>query len=119
MYSIMTRTAFCKNCYSNDFPQSNKKYVVFCGNHKKYLIKTSECRGIRGFTPHIFQFERMEGDIIFFFKNCSFCGVVIDVDEGVDDKGMYKIYLANSSKGRMTTKEWKALHDFKDDTYWV
>ena len=114
MSTIITRVAFCAECYKANRPQIRDKFVAIGRTRPEPLIHTVEHRVARGFVPHIFQMEIIMGNRVKYFSHCAMneCGIEIK-----KTKGGYMYEIINDHEGEMSIDDWNALVLFTDSGF--
>lgn len=54
---IVTRSAFCKECWLKGRPQKGERFMVFGTTSQLFKERFAHHDGIKGFTPHLYSIE--------------------------------------------------------------
>lgn len=111
--TMITRVGFCEKCFKEGRPNSNELFIVFGGSSNSFKGIRTYKGGKKGFTPHIYQFDRTEGNVLYYSRICCMvgCGAYT-----VKRKGKVFIYLNEDlcEYEYTTISNWNALVLFKD-----
>ena len=111
----MTRVSFCPKCYSAGRPKTDQQFVVWGCTHESFIVRTALRQGIRGFTPHTYEFKRLVDDTVYYDVACSMvgCGAIANPDK--ENKNMFKVgYRWDNQK--MPLGDWNGLVRYKRDS---
>ena len=113
--TMITRLGYCPNCDKAHRPKTNQLFIVFGATSKTWQGMVALRSALSGFTPHIYEFQRLSPDCktVYFSKLCSMvgCGTVLSEENGetfvntIDEK-WEDVY--------MSLKSWNKLCCFKD-----
>ena len=123
MRKLVSRVAFCQQCYDKGRPQDGDMFVVYGGDSKQtwtYMFegkeKRSECPFL-GFTPHFFTVDKLLPNGNFSIIMCcgmEDCGIYFTYDEAGKKNGFKTL---KASVIEMTKVEWESLVNFSDTGY--
>lgn len=111
--TMITRVGFCPKCFKETRPKTGNQFIAFGGKSNTFKGMTALHSGRKGFTPHIYEFQRLEGKTIYYSKICCMVGCGAYLAEQKDKKF---IYLNDDLciDGYMDIDDWNALVKFKD-----
>ena len=110
----MTRVSFCQKCYNAGRPKTNQTFVVWGDYRQSFIVYQSLRIGMRGFTPHIYKFKRLIGDIVYFDVSCSMDGCDSYIKKNPKDKNLFKVGF-KTDNSKMKLSDWNALVNYKRD----
>lgn len=114
--AIISRTAFCNNCFYNKSPNIGDRYLIYKGTHEEFYINSinSKNQGKRGFVPHLFiLIDITEKGEIIYNKICGICGIEIAEKKNGDEKYVFRIKKNVSCK--TSIENWNALVEYTRD----
>lgn len=113
---LITRVGYCPTCNKAGRPKTGEMFVVFGATSNSYKGEIAQRNGRRGYTPHIYEFNRMVGDIVYFNKICCMCGCGSYL---ATYQGKNYIYLKDGIEEECytTLANWNALVLYKDETF--
>lgn len=108
---MITRVGFCPVCNQADRPKTNNSYIVFGARSNSFIGKTALRNAVRGFTPHIYEFNRLIDKVVYYSKTCCMCGC--GAYKSKDEK---LIYLDDEKSEECYTSlnNWNSLVMFKN-----
>lgn len=112
---IITRVGFCPKCYAAKRPQAGDIFVAQGASKNLHAFEAIGTNARRGFTPHLYQYERMMGVTVYYTVVCGMVGCGAYVIENTKKK-CDEVFLDDQlfEDGYMPLKEWNALVMFKD-----
>lgn len=114
--TMITRVGFCPKCFKEARPKVGNFYIVFGTTHQTYVGMKALNNGRKGFTPHIYQFDRLEGKTVYYSKICCMvdCGAYL-----AKQKDKTFVYLNDDLWEDEYTpiNNWNALVLYKDQTF--
>lgn len=118
MKTTISRVAYCRTCHDAGRPKTDNVYAVkgSRGWHVHIVEYAAPHTNPEGYTPHIFQLDKVVDGNVYFTKTCGMhtCGVYVTPKEESDK---YSIGFLNQEKGVMTIANWNSLVTFKDTGY--
>ena len=110
---MITRLGYCPNCDKAHRPKTNQPYLVFGDHSQTFQGMVALHSTLKGMTPHIYEFQRLTNDTVYFTKLCCMvgCGTFLAANKGekyvctIDEKW---------EDGYMPLSDWNALSTFKD-----
>ena len=110
---MITRIGFCKKCFSEKRPKSQENFIVFGATSNSYKGMIAKRNGRKGFTPHLYEYDRLIKGIVYFKKLCCMdkCGTYL-----TKDKDNVYIYTNDElwTDEYTTLANWNALVLFKN-----
>lgn len=110
---MITRLGYCDKCSKAHRPKTNRVFLVFGDHSQTFFGMISLHSTLKGMTPHIYEFQRLTGNTVYFSKICCMvgCGTKITTIDGnefvyTDDTKWEDSYMSLSN--------WNALCTFKD-----
>ena len=71
---MITRLGFCPKCFKEARPKLGNFYITFGGTSQSFIAMRALNSGRKGFTPHIYEFQRLEDKTIYYSKICCMVG---------------------------------------------
>lgn len=92
---LITRIAFCSECYKHGRPYKDNKFLVFRSTRRQYKILKNKKDGIRGFVPTLFVWEEpyeIKDGMMTLLKSCAIheCGLYIPTNNLDDIETLYE-----------------------------
>ena len=118
METILSRVAFCPECYKNGSPKLGELFLVFGTDSQDFHIYKVEAHGERGFTPHILTINKVihkEEPEIIYDCCCGICGVTF----GKDSEGYITYQTKGFDRRIIDLKSWNAWCQYHDDDYFI
>ncbi len=114
--TIITRVGFCPKCFKEARPKTGQEFIVFGATSQAFIGERALRNGKRGFTPHIYEFERLIGKTVYYLKTCCMCGCGACI---VKDEERKLIYLdeEKTEEFYIPLNDWNALVQYKDETF--
>lgn len=111
--TMITRIGFCEKCFKEARPKTGNYFIAFGGKSNTFKGMIASHNGMKGFTPHIYQFDKTEGNVLYYSKICCMVGCGAYLKEQKDKK---LIYLNEDlcEYEYTTIKNWNALVKFKN-----
>lgn len=113
---MFSRVMYCEDCAKLHNPQHGQKFAVKGRSSKLELAiyQVTSPQSI-GFTPHLVEKQFISNGMVTYVSYCGIHNCGVDIKQ-TDTEDNYKIGLKKGLTGRMTTKEWNAMVQFKGDT---
>ena len=111
MSTLITRVAFCENCFKEHNPHTNQLFLVYGSSCNDFYIRQAKSNGTTGFTPHILKLIKVIGENVVYEKACGIC----DIDFYEIQNGDYAFQVLNWTRGMLTLQEWNAWVKYKHD----
>lgn len=54
---LITRSAFCPECFKKGKPQKWDRFIVYGTDHQTFRQRTAHHGGLKGYTPHLYSIE--------------------------------------------------------------
>lgn len=114
--TLITRVGFCPDCFKRNRPRTDQMYIVHGTTHDVDVLKYATKIGIRGFTPHIYELEKVIDRTVIYRSICTMhlCGIDIFFHK----QGWNFMFRDDMWKrGATTIENWNALVQFKRTGY--
>lgn len=109
--TIVTRVAFCPNCFKENNPKTNQLFLVYGSSTNKFRIYRANWNGTTGYCPHILRIVKVIGENVVYEKACGIC----EVDMWKNNEGTISFEITNWSRGIMSILEWDQWILYKND----
>jgi hypothetical protein len=64
---------YCSKCFKEERPHSQDQFLVFGATSQSYQGRVALRTGRKGFTPHLYEYDRLIKGIVYFKKLCCMC----------------------------------------------
>lgn len=109
---IITRSAFCKQCFIHNRPVQGNMFIVYGGDSREFLLRHAKSDGICGFTPHLYQiafpYKKSEGGLITAERVCLMDGCGIRIGN-IKPNGRYDIDVCVTNTEQLLESSVEAL----------
>lgn len=116
MTTTICRIGYCPECAKNGKPKTGQKFITFGGRSKQYEGHIAKRNMTRGYTPHLYQFVKVMGNMVYYQKLCCMneCGTYLCEEDGAllvctDDEKWSGVIS-------MTILNWNALIMYRDES---
>lgn len=109
--TMITRVGYCEKCFKEAKPKSGQMFIAFgdCSQSLKGIRAVRN--GRRGYTPNIYEFQRLMDKTVYYSKICCMCGC--GAYKSKDEKFIY-LDDEKTEECYTTLDNWNALVLFKD-----
>ena len=116
--TIITRVGYCIECAKAKRPKKGQLFLAI-GSREISQAYTSMRDGKSGYTPHLFGVNKVVGKYVFFQSVCCMEGCGSYSEESDITIFLHLDESKWSEPKLMSVKDWNALCDYKDETYWI
>lgn len=113
MATTITRVSFCPECFKRNRPRADQLFLVHGSTCNQFHIKDAMKNGTRGFTPHIVELLKVDGENVIYRKACGMnhCDTEIYFSNGD-----FNFEIQRWSRGIIPLNQWNAWVMYKHDT---
>jgi len=119
--SLITRVGYCDRCAKNHSPH-DEQLMLLRGAHG-FHVDVAHPKRIPahpfGFTPHLYSYEKREGDIIIAHTICCINGCDVTLTRKQDNSYEFRILETKWKEVRILVNDWNALQKYKRDNDYI